>query len=194
MVHSTDVAVIGAGPYGLSCSAYLKGRGVEHVVFGSPMLAWRENMPAGMSLKSDGFASSLYDPKNRRTLRRYCAERGLPYADLSLPVPLEIFVAYGMNFQAQIVPYLNRRSVARMTQRRGGFSLRLDDGSEFRARRVVLATGINYPRHIPMQLRRLSPETLTHSSDHANVSQLRGRRGAKQRGQPSPRRAGSKDP
>jgi hypothetical protein len=176
MAHSTDVAIIGAGPYGLSCAAYLKGRGVDHVIFGSPMLAWREHMPAGMSLKSDGFASSLYDPEDRWTLRRYCMERGLPYADLGLPVPLEIFVAYAMDFQAQIVPYLDRRSVARLTQRRGGFSLRLDDGTELQARRVVLATGINDYRHIPMQLRHLLPEALTHSSDQADVSRLRGRR------------------
>jgi thioredoxin reductase len=176
MANGTNVAVIGAGPYGLSCSAYLRGRGVEHIVFGSPMAAWRENMPAGMSLKSDGFASSLYDPDGRRTLRQYCADNGLPYADLGLPVPLETFIAYGLYFQTQVVPYLDRREVVHMSASHGRFTLRLNDGEDIRAQRVVLATGINYYRHIPKELRHLPIEALTHSNDHRDVSRLRGRK------------------
>ena len=38
-------------------------------------------MPEGMLLKSDGFASNLSDPASAFTLRDYCAEKGLPYAD-----------------------------------------------------------------------------------------------------------------
>jgi hypothetical protein len=176
MANNTDVAIIGAGPYGLSCAAHLQGRGVEHVIFGSPMAAWRENMPAGMSLKSDGFASSLYDPEGRETLRRYCAENGLPYADLGLPVPLETFIAYGLYFQTRVVPYLDRREVVYVSAAHGRFSLHLNDGDELVAKRVVLATGINYYRHIPHELRHLPIEALTHSNDHQDVTQLRGRK------------------
>jgi hypothetical protein len=176
MARKTDIAVIGAGPYGLACSAYLRACGVEHVVFGSPMAAWRENMPAGMSLKSDGFASSLHDPENRWTLRQFCAERGLPYADLGLPVPLETFVAYGLHFQTQAVPHLDRRMVVHLTASHGRFSLHFDDGDEIQVKRVILATGINYFRHIPAQLRHLPDAALTHSSEHKDVSRLRGRK------------------
>jgi len=176
MASNTDVAIIGAGPYGLSCAAYLRGRGIEHVIFGSAMAAWRENMPSGMSLKSDGFASSLYDPDDRWTLRRYCTEHGLPYADLGLPVPLETFIAYGLHFQTQIVPHLDRREVVHVNASHGRFFLRLNDGEEVHAKHLVLATGINYYRHIPAELQHLPIEALTHSNDHQDVTPLRGRK------------------
>src|SRR5262245_44408563 len=81
MCASVEVAIIGAGPYGLSIAAHLQARGIEFRIFGSPMHSWRTQMPAGMFLKSEGFASSLYDPGGRFTLKRFCAEGGLPYAD-----------------------------------------------------------------------------------------------------------------
>ena len=63
------VAVIGAGPFGVSTAAYLRSRGVEFRIFGSPMSRWRTQMPAGMFLKSEGFASSLADPGDGPPLR-----------------------------------------------------------------------------------------------------------------------------
>src|SRR6266704_3484131 len=68
------VAVIGAGPFGVSTAAYLRSRGVEFRIFGSPMNRWRTQMPAGMFLKSEGFASNLADPTGRCTLQQFCEE------------------------------------------------------------------------------------------------------------------------
>ncbi|HSS95397.1 MAG TPA: hypothetical protein VLK33_00125, partial [Terriglobales bacterium] len=81
-----EVAVIGAGPYGLSVAAYLNSLQVNYRAFGSPMQTWRENMPKGMRLKSEGFASSLCEPSKKFTLGAYCAEKNIPYADLGIPV------------------------------------------------------------------------------------------------------------
>ena len=61
MATSTvDVAIIGAGPYGLSLATHLRQRGVEHRIFGAPMHAWRSMSP-GMYLKSLGFADQYPD-------------------------------------------------------------------------------------------------------------------------------------
>src|SRR5437899_814013 len=99
MTQSADVAVIGAGPYGLAIAAHLCARGIEFRILGSPMHSWRARMPAGMFLKSEGFGSNLYDPDGRFTLERFCAENGLAYRETVLPVPLETFTAYGLAFQ-----------------------------------------------------------------------------------------------
>ncbi len=46
-----DVAVIGAGPYGLSAGAHLKAKGIAACVFGEPMEFWANKMPEGMLLR-----------------------------------------------------------------------------------------------------------------------------------------------
>ena len=90
----TDVAVIGAGPYGLSLGAYLQEAGVRHRIFGRPMQSWQSNMPQGMFLKSDGYACDLYDPKRSFTLEHFYKEQSKPYQRVGMPIPLEMFVAY----------------------------------------------------------------------------------------------------
>src|SRR5580658_2152964 len=91
-----DVAIIGAGPYGLSIAAHLKARGVDFRIFGPAMDTWQNHMPKGMRLKSEGFASSIYDPESLLTLGKYCQAKGLAYQDQGLPVPLDTFCSYGL--------------------------------------------------------------------------------------------------
>ena len=107
-----DVTIIGAGPYGLSIAAHLKARGVDFRIFGNPMEFWLKHMPAGMHLKSEGFASSLYDPGSTFTLEAYCKEQGLPYAHIGTPMPLQTFSSYGLEFQRRFVPELETKASA----------------------------------------------------------------------------------
>ncbi len=71
---ATDIAIIGAGPYGLSLAAHLAKTNRRTRIFGEPMQSWKHHMPRGMKLKSEGFASSLYDPESTFPLRQYCRE------------------------------------------------------------------------------------------------------------------------
>src|SRR5215467_11514422 len=66
-----DVAIVGAGPYGLSTAGYLRKAGVETRVFGDPMSFWRDHMPAGMFLRSNWGASHIADPNKQFTLDSY---------------------------------------------------------------------------------------------------------------------------
>ena len=103
---ATDVAIIGAGPYGLSLAAQLAARGVSFRIFGKPLDTWRHHMPKDMLLKSDGFATNLSHPSPESTLKAYCAERGIPYDDMKIPVSLNLFLEYGAWFRKTYVPTL----------------------------------------------------------------------------------------
>ena len=104
MTEFREIVVIGAGPYGLSIAAHLAARNIPHRIFGKAMETWATQMPRGMLLKSDGFGTSLYDPKRTFTFERYCRERKIPYADLGIAPRLEDFVDYGRAFQRSARP------------------------------------------------------------------------------------------
>jgi thioredoxin reductase len=170
-----EVAIVGAGPYGLSTAAHLRNHGIPFRVFGRPMDSWKEHMPAGMMLKSDGFASNIYDPEKRFTLKQFCADRNIPYADMGLPVTLDTFSKYGVAFRDRMVPELEEKMVTSVERRGDHFALRLDDGEEFEASKVVLAVGITHFAHIPETLRHLPAELLSHSYSQADPSKFKNR-------------------
>src|SRR5260370_36113010 len=94
------------------------------------MESWRQ-MRRGMMLKSEGFASSLYDPKGALALRRYCRERGLQYADLGLPVPLASFCEYSLAFQQTFVPTLQQHMVRELRDRAKHCTVDVTNGATF---------------------------------------------------------------
>jgi thioredoxin reductase len=170
-----STAIIGAGPYGLSVAAHLRRSGVPFRIFGRPMDSWLAHMPKGMMLKSDGFASNIYDPENAFTLERFCAERGIEYADAGTPVRLETFASYGLAFKDRMVPELEDKLVVGVDRLRGGFHLQLADGETVHARSVVLAVGITHFDYVPENLAHLPAEFLSHSARHHEVEPFRGR-------------------
>jgi len=173
---TTDIAIIGAGPYGLSIAAHLSKSGLNFRIFGTPMHSWRQQMPEGMLLKSDGFASSLYDPDSAFTLRHYCAEKNLPYSDVGIPVSREIFVDYGLEFQKRMVPTLEETNITSVKRNPAGFELQAANGSTIYARKVILAAGITDFGYLPPLLADLPREKVTHSSHHHDLSKFSGQK------------------
>jgi thioredoxin reductase len=171
----TNIAIIGAGPYGLSVAAHLRRSGIPFRIFGRTMDSWLAHMPKGMKLKSDGFASNIYDPDGDFTLKDFCAEQGIEYADVGVPVRLETFAAYGLAFKERMVPELEDRLVASVDQTPDGFVLCLEDGETVTARRVVLAVGITHFENVPDSLIHLPAEFLSHSARHHDLESFRGR-------------------
>jgi Pyridine nucleotide-disulphide oxidoreductase len=172
---NTNIAIVGAGPYGLSIAAHLRQRAIPFRIFGRPMDSWLAHMPKGMMLKSDGFASNIYDPDADFTLKQFCSERGIEYSDLGLPVGLETFSAYGLAFQERMVPELEDNLVVALDRTAEGFVLRLDNGEAVTARRVVLAVGITHFEYVPPELAHLPSEFLSHSFRHHDLQRFKGR-------------------
>jgi hypothetical protein len=175
MTEPVDVAIIGAGPYGLSIAAHLAKNGVDFRIFGRAMHTWRTSMPEGMVLKSEGNASNLYDPAGEMPLSRFCADRGLPYQDIGLPVPLATFIDYGLAFQRRFVPGLEDRLVAEVKPTAYGFDLHLEGDEVVPARRVIIAAGIRAYEYMPPQLAHLPIELASHSAMHVKVGHFAGR-------------------
>jgi hypothetical protein len=171
-----DVVILGAGPYGLSIAAHLNRLRVRYRIFGRPMENWRTRMPKGMLLKSDGFASSLYDPDNSFTLGHYCAEVGHEYADVGIPVPLDTFTAYGIEFQKRLVPDLEAVEITRIETVPEGFAVTSETGERVLARNVVVAAGITHFGWLPPEIADLPREFVTHSSAYGDLSVFSGRR------------------
>jgi thioredoxin reductase len=177
------VAVIGAGPFGLSTAAHLRARGIPVRVFGDPMVSWRDSMPAGMLLKSTPAASNLDAPQPGHTLVDYCDAAGIArlVTDEDI-VPVETFIAYGQWFQQQLVPELEQvRVVSVDRSEQGGFSLKLDSGESFTARAVVVATGLSGLSHLPPELAAAAPDgpaptgPVSHSSQHHDLTRYSGK-------------------
>lgn len=170
---SCEVAVVGAGPYGLSVAAHLKRAGIAAHVFGEPMAFWRHNMPKGMILRSPWRATHLSDPGRALSLEAYASSCGI---DSGKALPLEKFVAYGEWFQRHAVPDVDRRAVRLIDTARNGFRLRLADGDILSADRVIVATGLLNQDYRPPLFQHLPPALVSHTSEHADLSAFRGKR------------------
>ncbi|HWD29611.1 MAG TPA: NAD(P)-binding domain-containing protein [Rhizomicrobium sp.] len=174
-MKTVDVAIVGAGPYGLSLAAHLRHAGVSFRIFGKPLQTWREHMPKGMCLKSDGFASNLSAPDSYSTLEAWCALNGKAYSAQKIPVKLEDFVAYADWFQRTYVPNLEKLNVANIAKDAEGYTLTLENGVVARARRVVMAVGINWFKQSPLELARLPASHVSHAYDHHDMDRFRGK-------------------
>ena len=170
--EETVVAIVGAGPYGLSVAAHLDARGVPFRVFGPPMSFWRE-MPATLNLKSFAFATSLAIPRPHFTFPEYCRRHGLP--DLE-PCTMESFADYGLWVQRTLVPGVDPTPVAHVKRDDGGFLVTRGDRRVIRADNVLVATGLTGFSHVPDVFAGLPPDRVSHTSDHRGFAAFRGQR------------------
>jgi len=171
--RQVEVAVIGAGPYGLSAGTYLKAQGLEVRVFGEPMEFWANKMPEGMLLRSPRVASNISDPEHAFTLEAYEAAAKIA---ASAPLPVGTFVDYGRWFRHQLESSLDPRTVVRVDHDGANFLLLMDDGETIRSPRVVVATGIGPFKRKPAVFGELSPEQVSHCYEGRGVRTFAGKR------------------
>ena len=174
MTEVHDVAVIGAGPYGLAATSHLRAGALDVHALGRPMDLW-ERMPVGMLLRSSWEASTISDPEGALTLDVYEAEHGVR---LARPIPLVDYLRYARWYQQRAVPDVDTRRVVSLQRTGDGFELGLDDGAALRARRVVIATGPADHVRRPAEFAALEAPLARHSSELCELDEFAGRRTA----------------
>jgi thioredoxin reductase len=168
-----DVAVIGAGPYGLASAAHMRARGLDVYALGRPMELWERQMPAGMFLRSSWEASTISDPDGALTLDAYEEIHAL---HLDRPIPLADYLRYARWYQRQALPDVDERRVVHLLRAHKGFELRLDDDDTVAARRVVIATGpADFVRR-PAHFAGLPASHVRHSTEVGELREFAGRR------------------
>lgn len=173
MTDSCEVAIVGAGPYGLAAAAHLKAAKVSTRVFGDTMAFWRKNMPSGMKLRSPWRASHIIDPERAHSLDIFAKENGVEHTE---NLSLVDFVRYGEWFQKRAVPDVDPRMVVSVEDGPSGFRLTLNDGSRVEATRVVMAMGLTNQAYSPPEFAGLPSALVSHSSEMVDPAGFRGRR------------------
>jgi FAD-dependent urate hydroxylase len=167
------VAIIGAGPYGLSLAAHLAARNLEHRIFGTPMRFWVNTAAAGSRrfLKSYCFGTNLSAPKLGFAFADYNRPRGLETFE---PCSIGNFAAYGQWFQQHIVPWVEPVDVVNVRRDGDGFVLKLANDAQLFASTVVLATGLSGFAYTPSALETLPSGRCTHTANVTSFEAFRG--------------------
>lgn len=169
-----DVAIVGAGPYGLSAAAHLRTiKGLKVRAFGVPMSFWNCNMPAGMFLRSNWTATQIASPNEDLTLEAFQAAKSKTFG---IPVPLEHFTEYGLWYQSHAVPDLDQRFVSRIERAENGFRVRVRDGETFEAQRVIIAGGIGPFARRPAEFQSVPTGLVSHTNEHQKFADFAGKR------------------
>jgi lysine/ornithine N-monooxygenase len=168
-----DVAIVGAGPYGLSASAYLDAAGFHVRAFGEPMAFWAQTMPEGMLLRSPRVASTIADPSAKLTLESYEAASSIPSA---APLPLSTFVDYGRWFETRLAARVEQTTVRSVKRTGSGFSLLLSDANTVRCATVIVAAGVGPFRIKPPTFSHLPTDCMSHCYEGRPIGEFAGKR------------------
>ena len=174
MAERLDVAIVGAGPYGLSVAAHVRHRVTR--TFGVPMETWRTRMPPDMLLRSDWNETSLSAPGEAATIERWANETGEPREE---PIPLSKFLRYAAWFAEGFVGDVDPSAVGMIERSSGadhGFRITTEAGSEVDARAVVLAVGAVPYAYAPPPLPGAGADGVRFATDLQDYGAYRSRR------------------
>ena len=172
--QNCDVAIIGAGPYGLAIAAHLRAANVPIRIFGEAVSFWRGNMPAGMKLRSPWIATHIADPQGALYARRLLPRSRHADPQAAAGGKFHRFTAAGFSSKWRRNSTPARSCVSSKVD--SGFHLVLEDGERFFAQRVVMATGLLNHEFRPAQFNGLPRSLVSHSCEHTDSERYRGKR------------------
>src|SRR5690348_5575035 len=170
---TTELLVVGAGPYALSTAGLARERGIKTVVVGRPMEFWRENMPKGMFLRSG--PDWHMDGAGTHTVAAFLEDRGIATKDID-PIPIAVFLDYAEWFSEQKAIDVQAETIAELTQSDGGFEASLVGGERIAADAVVCAPGIRHYTNLPEWASAVPAGLAVHTCDLVSFDGLAGAR------------------
>jgi cation diffusion facilitator CzcD-associated flavoprotein CzcO len=144
-VEQRDVAVVGAGPYGLAVAAACAAAGRSAVVFGPPMETWRQ-MPAEMELRAAWREMALTRAGAPGSLEEWCESTGVTPHE---PMTVTEFIVYATWFAERYVADRVHAMVTSIERGEEGSLSVHAGGGAWRVSDVVVAPGIGPFPHVP---------------------------------------------
>jgi len=173
-MQTTELLVIGAGPFGLAVAAHAKASGIGVRVVGEPMAFWRHSMPRGMLLRS-GLDWHL-DAANIHTLKNFIEEKRISKADVQ-PIPVEIFREYAEWFRESKKIVVQPLRVTRLRKADHHFEAECEGGETIRASRVVATPGLAPFVNVPAEISESLPaDRIAHTATLVDFHALAGKR------------------
>ena len=171
---STDLLILGAGPFGLAIAAYAQEQGIAHQVVGVPMGFWCNNMPEGMLLRST--CDWSLDPLGIHSIDAYLDKLGKRCRQVE-PLSRNFYLDYANWFQEEkAIRSIDRRVTSLVSDGTDLLAITAD-GGRIRSRCVVLAIGFGNFAHVPSELAPMFPrDRYHHTCDLVDFRQLEGRR------------------
>lgn len=169
----SELLIIGAGPYALSAAALARENGVDTMVVGRPMAFWRENMPAGMFLRSG--SDWHLDAAGVHTLEAYLEERGIAAEEVD-PIPIDVFRDYAEWFRVAKGVDPSEDLIARLVKSDGCYEATLESGERVRAETVVCAPGIRHFASLPAWAPKVAGDRAAHTCDLVSFDAVAGER------------------
>jgi cation diffusion facilitator CzcD-associated flavoprotein CzcO len=172
-MDSSELLVIGAGPYGVAIAARALERGIETIVVGEPMAFWKQHMPDGMYLRSG--PDWHLDAAGVHTFEAYLEEVGISANDVD-PVPIGLFLDYAAWFQDNKGVVAREDLVTGLSHDGREFDALLVSGERITADAVVAAPGIRHFQLLPSWADSVPLGAGAHTGDLVHFEDLRGAR------------------
>ena len=167
MSRPVDIAIFGAGPYGLAAAAHLSHR--HTAVFGKPLETWKTRMPKDMTLRAAWHEMTLTTPSGAGDLEDWLRSTSRERVE---PMSVSDFIDYAQWYRERFVPTVVESDVESVESWRDGFVVRSETGDEVTARAIVIAVGITPFPYVPEAFRRLDSSTVTFAVDRTSYADL----------------------
>lgn len=165
-----EIAVVGAGPFGLSVAASIGGRAR---VYGAALETWRTRMPPEMLLRSAWEETSLAGPGGRGSIDEWAAAAGESRQE---PLPLQSFLRYGDWFLDRYVLDHDPAAITRIEPAGTRLRVTTADGDESDVAAVVVAVGVTPFPYAPPSLAHALGEGVGFAIEQDGFEHLAGRR------------------